>query len=67
MQQTIAYPRAIEGSRDKSVQETAFQEHPIRSRGMDPLKDEMEKAFRREGVALRFEAPGKNGAVSNTN
>jgi hypothetical protein len=61
----IAYLRAIEDSRDDAVEEAAFQKHLIRGRSMDQLKDDMKKAFRKEGVSLSFEAMGKNGAVSN--
>jgi hypothetical protein len=62
-----AYLRAIEGTREESLETGAFVQHLIRGRSMDQLKEEVKKAFRKEGLAITFDAPGKNGVTSRAN
>jgi hypothetical protein len=31
------------------------------------VKDEVKKAFRKEGLAITFDSPGKNGVTSSAN
>lgn len=57
----IAYLRELEnGKRD--AEPDAFKKHLLRERSMDQLKDEMKKAFRKEGIALSFETSRKNAS-----
>lgn len=60
----IAYLRELEGA-DRSAEPAAFEKHLLRGRSNDQMKEDLAKAFRREGIALTFEDPGKNRVVTS--
>jgi hypothetical protein len=59
----IAYLRDLENAR-RDAEPEAFKKHLLRERSIEQLKEEMRKAFRKEGIALSFAPAGKNGSAS---
>lgn len=59
----IAYLRELEEA-DASAEPAAFAKHLMRGRSPEAFKDDLLKAFRSEGISLRFDAAGKNEGFS---
>lgn len=55
----IAYLRELENA-NRAAEETAFKKHLLRERSIETLKEDVKKAFRKEGVDLTFAPVGKN-------
>ena len=61
----IAYLRELENAR-RDAEPEAFKKHLLRERSIEQLKEEMRKAFRKEGIALSFAPAGKNSSSSGS-
>jgi hypothetical protein len=59
----IAYLRELEAG-DRNAEPEAFKKHLLRERSMDDFREEVKKAFRKEGLNITFAPMGKNTAVS---
>jgi hypothetical protein len=62
----IAYLRALEGQRDPALEVQALKKHLLRDRSYTQLAEDVKKAFRKEGIAITYSEPGKNGQVSGS-
>lgn len=59
----IAYLRELENA-NRQAEEAAFKKHLLRERSMETLKNDLKKAFRKQGVDLTFAPVGKNTGTS---
>ena len=63
----INYVRALETSLGRRGEPEAFATHLIRGRSNEQMRDDIKKAFRKEGVIIEFSAPGRNSPTTSTN
>ena len=59
----IAFLRELENAR-RDAEPDAFKKHLMRERSPDQFKEDLKKAFRKEGINLSFAPSGKNGTTS---
>lgn len=61
----IAYLRELEAG-DRNAEPEAFKKHLLRERSMDDFREEVKKAFRKEGLNITFAQMGKNEGFSQS-
>jgi len=61
----IAYLREVEAG-DRNAEPEAFKKHLLRERSMDDFREEVKKAFRKEGLNITFAPMGKNEGFSQS-